>query len=133
MRLRGQRAVPLRRWFKLELAVDGKFARLSLDFLEQNAKPSRGLIFRDPKGELWISGAASPVIGKIDTVEIFAYEITARTRVPMRVDFKSGPETLYFGPNGTIDRRFHPKLPVYTLQMDDWVEKVEFESGGLAR
>ena len=131
--VRGVRRVPLHRWFKIELACDGREIRLSLDFVLEAAEPAPEECWLDPRAVWTISDGGAPVPGAIDTVELFAFDQISAEELPQFVEVAQGPGILCFDRDGRVDRREHGGLPSYLLRLEEQEERIEFELGGLTR
>jgi hypothetical protein len=139
IRLRGLEPLPLRKWFRLQLSYDGDSIVLQRDGREEDERGGAGLVFVDPQAEFWISAGDTPVPGRIDSVELFAYEVVGEFDFPESVEFSRAPAALHFAADGSLEPRFHPNAELYELRWQDpdeqkqVVERVRIETGGLPR
>lgn len=132
-RLRGLRPLPLRQWFRLQLGYDGKSLTLLRDGIEEDERPGDGLVWIAPEAEFWISAGDTPVPGRIDSVELFAYETVAEFELPEFIEFTQAPAALHFAPSGSLDPRHHDSPPLYALTLlgTELAAEVRVELGGL--
>ena len=140
IRMRGLQRLPLRQWFRLSLAYDGKSIVLERDGLEEDERPGDGRVFYDRQGEFWISAGDTPVPGRIDSVELFGYERLGEFQLPQDVRLLSGAGDLHFASDGRLDPRYHGAPVTYRMAMGEAQgeeqrgrESVTIELGGLPR
>ncbi|PIE22739.1 MAG: hypothetical protein CSA62_11000 [Planctomycetota bacterium] len=140
IRLRGLRPLPLRQWFRLAFSYDGHSIVLERDGLEEDEKPGAGPVYYDTQAEFWISAGDTPVPGRIDSVELFAYEALSEFLIPQDVQLVEGPAALHFAKDGRLDPRYHSAPVTFRMSMGDAAggtkprqESVTIELGGLPR
>ena len=131
--LRGVRRVPVGRWFQAEFAVDRAQARLRLNGALEVAKATDEECWRDPEAYFVVSDAGAQVPGRVDTVELQAFEVVGENDLPPFTKLIEGPQWLYFDRDGLVDRKRHGALPRYRFEVDDVETSVALEAGGLTR
>ncbi len=125
--------LPLRRWVRVALIVDRLRVVLTVNGREEASDKADTECYRDPRASFVVSDGGAPVLGVVDSVALFAFDVVTQESLPEFVDYVSGPETLGFDADGLVDRRMHPILPEYRLARNGAEEVIGFESGGLSR
>ncbi|MCB9918501.1 MAG: prepilin-type N-terminal cleavage/methylation domain-containing protein [Planctomycetes bacterium] len=130
--IQGGDRVRKRRWYRLELEAGSGELVLRLDGIAQAREPIDAPIWRDKTAWLVVSDGANPVLGAVDSVAIFGFDMDAEQAFDRLLDL-SGPARLVFDESGALDRGVHAVLPIFRFKLGDQERDLIFDREGLTR
>ena len=112
--------LPLDRWVSLELIHDGRTFKLLIDGEVAAVKSAIGEPFQD--GSLFeVSPEEGPIPGRVDEIQLMAYERDEPTDLPVRVVIKGLSKPLTYDRRGKLQR---PVTLEFTLEEQQRYKKV---------
>ena len=125
--LRGDRAVELDRWQRLELIYDRRRVVLRVEGREIAAVEATAPPFQR-EGEVFeVSPADAPIEGWVDEVELLAYDLSDAQVLPLEVEL-TGPALVRFDSQGDP---VPPAVFEWLLHGDDVLEEFRIKAGGV--
>ncbi len=125
-------SLPLDRWFSLELLHDGKELSLLVDGVAWARQEAKGHAYQQAEDELEISPADTPVLGAVDEIQLYAYEMGPPRHLPSGVQVLGLEQGLHFDGLGHWQAQEpNQAWPLIKLILHEQEESKSLAPGGL--